>query len=241
TGQRIEGSLPTAEAIRRAAAIPVPEPEELPRDASRLPGGAGNTTRGEGVKRGVGFAVGFKNLCYSEGFDDFCAARVRLFPDGSAEVHCAAAEVGQGVSNVVLQVACTELGTDRVRLAPGSTASVASSGSASAPRMTWVAAGAVRDACRAALAERERTGGEVDVERIYRHPPTKALDPETGQITDGPAHVALACAAMKVVVEVDVDLGLTRVVWIGTAQDVGKALNPQGVGGQIRGGTHPGL
>ena len=93
--------------IRRCAALPEPEPEELPRDAIRLPGGAGNTTRGEGVQRGVGFAVGFKNIGYSEGFDDFCAARVRLFEDGSAEVHCAAAEVGQGVTNVILQVACT--------------------------------------------------------------------------------------------------------------------------------------
>ena len=65
------------EVIRRAAALPLPEPEELPRDAIRLPGGAGNTTRGEGVRRGVGFAVGFKNICYSEGFDDYCAARVR--------------------------------------------------------------------------------------------------------------------------------------------------------------------
>jgi CO/xanthine dehydrogenase Mo-binding subunit len=105
-----------------------------------------------------------------------------------------------------------------------------------------MAAGAVRDACRAALAERERQGGgEVDVERIYRHPPTKALDPETGQISGGPAHVAFACAAMKAVVEVDVDLGLTRVVWIGTAQDVGKAVNPQAVEGQIEGGTAQGL
>ena len=34
------------------------------------PGGAGNTTRGEGIRRGVGFALGFKNICYSEGFDD---------------------------------------------------------------------------------------------------------------------------------------------------------------------------
>src|SRR5437667_6611849 len=164
TGQPITGSLPVAEVIRRCAALTEPEPEELPRDVIRLPGGAGNTTRGEGVRRGVGFAVGFKNICYSEGFDDFCAARVRLFEDGSAEVHCAAAEVGQGATNVILQVACTELGTERVRLAPGSTAAVASSGSSSASRMTWMAAGAVRDACRAALAERERTGDEVDVE-----------------------------------------------------------------------------
>src|SRR3989440_7303865 len=94
TGQRITGSLPVAEVIRRAAALPVPEPEELPRDPLRLPGGSGNTTRGEGVRRGVGFAVGYKNLCYSEGFDDYCAARVRLVPDAAgdvvAEIHCAA-------------------------------------------------------------------------------------------------------------------------------------------------------
>jgi len=242
TGQRIEGSLPTADVIRAAAELPVPEPEELPRDPLRLPGGAGNTTRGEGVRRGVGFAVGFKNICYSEGFDDYTAARVKLREDGSAEVHCAAAEVGQGVVNVILQVARTELGTDEVVLAPHTTATVDSAGSASASRMTWMAAGAVRDACRAALEQRERQGGgEVDVERIYRHPRTTPLDPETGQITGERAHVALAVAAMRVVAEVDVELGLTRVVWIGTAQDVGKAVNPQAVEGQIEGGTAQGL
>jgi CO/xanthine dehydrogenase Mo-binding subunit len=241
TGQVVTGSLPTREVIRRAAAMPLPEPEELPRAVVRLPGGAGNTTRGEGVRRGVGFAVGFKNICYSEGFDDYCTARVVLAEDGSAEVHCAAAEVGQGVSEVVLQVARLELGTDDVTIAAGSTARVGSAGSSSASRMTWMAAGAVQTVCRAALEERERVGGAVDVERVYRHPRTFPLDPETGQITDGQAHVALALAAMRVVVEVDVDLGLTRVVWVGTAQDVGHALNRTAVEGQIEGGTAQGL
>ena len=242
TGQVISGSFPTREVIRRAAALVPPEPEELPRDPLRLPGGAGNTTRGEGVRLGVGFAVGFKNICYSEGFDDFCTARVVLAADGSAEVHCAAAEVGQGVGDVILQVARTELTTDDVVLAVGSTAAVGSAGSSSASRMTWMAAGAVQLACRAALVERERSGGgEVDVERVYRHPRTDPLDPETGQITGERAHVAFAVAAMRVVVEVDVELGLTRVVWIGTAQDVGRALNPLAVSGQIEGGTAQGL
>jgi len=242
TGQVVTGSLPTKEVIRRAAALPVPEPEELPRDAIRLPGGAGNTTRGEGVCRGVGFAVGFKNICYSEGFDDYCAARVRLLADGSAEIHCAAAEVGQGVSEVILQVARMELGTDEVVLASGSTAEVGSAGSTSASRMTWMAAGAVQLACREALEERERRGGgEVDVERVYRHPRTFPLDPETGQTTGDRSHVAFAVAAMRAVVEVDVGLGLSRVVWIGTAQDVGKALNRTAVEGQIEGGTAQGL
>jgi CO/xanthine dehydrogenase Mo-binding subunit len=242
TGQVVAGSLPTREVIKRAAAMTIPDEEPLPREPLRLPGGAGNTTRGEGVRRGVGFAVGFKNICYSEGFDDSCAARVVLGADGSAEVHCAAAEVGQGVVGVILQVARTELGTDDVVLASHTTASVGSAGSASASRMTWMAAGAVRDACRAALEERERRGGgEIDVERVYRHPRTTPLDPENGQITGERAHVALAVAAMRVVVEVDVDLGLTRVVWIGTSQDVGKAVNPLAVEGQIEGGTAQGL
>src|SRR3954463_6750348 len=108
--------------------------------------------------------------------------------------------------------------------------------------MTWMAWGRARPPCQAALEERERNGGkEVDVERIYRHPRTTPLDPETGQITGERAHVAYACAAMRVVAEVDVELGLTRVVWIGTAQDVGKAVNPQAVTGQIEGGTAQGL
>jgi CO/xanthine dehydrogenase Mo-binding subunit len=167
---------------------------------------------------------------------------VQLHADGSATVHCAAAEVGQGVANVILQVARTELGIRDVAVAPHTTATVDSAGSASASRMTWMASGAVRDACRAALAERERKGEvEIDVERIYRHPRTTPLDPETGQITGERAHVAYACAAMRVVAEVDVELGLTRVVWIGTAQDVGKAVNPQAVTGQIEGGTAQGL
>jgi CO/xanthine dehydrogenase Mo-binding subunit len=252
TGQRIDGALPVADVIRRCAAMPEPEPEELPRDPIRLPGGAGNTTRGDGIRRGTGFALGFKNICYSEGFDDYSAARVRLFTDAGgglvAEIHSAAAEVGQGVTNVMTQVARTELPqVDDVVLAPHTTAAVGSSGSSSASRQTWMTAGAVRAACLAIRDELERRGGslavgeEIDVERVYRHRQTAPLDPETGQITGERAHVAYACAAMKVVVEVDVELGLTRVVWVGTAQDVGRAVNPQAVYGQIEGGTAQGL
>ena len=250
-GQKVTGSLPVADVIRRCAELTVPEPEPLPRDSLRLPGGSGNVTRGEGVKRGVGFALGFKNLCYSHGFDDYCAARVRLFAgaDGAlaAEVHCAAAEVGQGVVGVITQVARTELELDDVTLAPGTTSTVDSAGSASASRMTWMVSGAVAEACRAARGELGARGGtlapgeEIDVEKVYRHPQTWPLDPETGQVTGERAHVAFICSAMRAVVEVDTDLGLTRAVWIGTAQDVGRAVNPQAVLGQIEGGTAQGL
>jgi CO/xanthine dehydrogenase Mo-binding subunit len=244
TGQVVTGSLPVSEVIKRCAALAPPAPEELPRDPIRLPGGSGNTTRGEGVRRGIGFAVGFKNIAYSEGFDDYTSARVRLFERAgtlAAEVRCAAAEVGQGVTDVIAQVARTELGTDDIVVLTPTTGDVGSAGSSSASRMTWMAAGAVRLACRDALEEWRQRGGEVDVERVFRHPPTFPLDPETGQVLGERAHVAFAASAMKVVAEVDVDLGLTRLVWIGTAQDVGKALNPLAVHGQIEGGTAQGI
>src|SRR2546430_16951257 len=82
-----------------------------------MPGGVPNTTHGEGVQRGVGYAVGFKNIGYSEGFDDYSTARVRLYVvDGRprVEVHSAAAEVGQGLVTVQAQIAATELGVDDV-------------------------------------------------------------------------------------------------------------------------------
>jgi CO/xanthine dehydrogenase Mo-binding subunit len=46
---------------------------------------------------------------------------------------------------------------------------------------------------------------------------------------------------MRVVAEVDIDLGLTRVVWIGAAQEIGRAIDRQAVEGQIEGGIAQGL
>ena len=242
TGQRFTGSLPTAEVIRRAAALRLPEPEPTPRDPRRLRG-APATRRAAKASGGASASRSATRTSASPRFDDFCAARVELAADDSAVVHCAAAEVGQGVGSVLLQVARSELGIDDVTLAPHTTATVGSAGSASASRMTWMATGAVRDACRAALAERELrgAGAGVDVERIHRHPRTWPLDPETGQVLGERAHVAFAVCAMRVVAEVDEELGQAGAVWIGAAQDIGRAFNPQAVIGQIEGGTAQGL
>jgi CO/xanthine dehydrogenase Mo-binding subunit len=72
---------------------------------------------------------------------------------------------------------------------------------------------------------------------VFHHRPTDPFDPN-GQ---GDIHVMFAFAAERAVVEVDADLGLVRVVQIAAAQDVGRALNPQAVHGQIEGGTAQGL
>jgi CO/xanthine dehydrogenase Mo-binding subunit len=82
-------------------------------------------------------------------------------------------------------------------------------------------------------------GDEVITETVtWRHRPTHPIDPETGQ---GDAHVQYAFAAHRAVVDVDTELGLVKVVELATAQDVGKAMNPLAVAGQIHGGSAQGL
>jgi CO/xanthine dehydrogenase Mo-binding subunit len=252
TGDRVIGRLPVAETIRACAEMPAPEAEELPRDPLRLPGGAGNTSVGEGIRRGVGFAASYKNACYSGGYDDYSYARVRLYRDADhglpvAEVQSAAVEFGQGLTNVLTQVVHTELDVARVELLRPTTHEVDSSGSTSASRQTWMSSGAIRMCCegiREQLEERPdglEHGEEIVVERVYHHAETSPLDPETGQVLGERSHVGYSTVAMKAVVEVDVDLGLVRAVWIGTAQDVGRAINPSAIEGQIEGGIAQGL
>jgi OHCU decarboxylase len=84
----------------------------------------------------------------------------------------------------------------------------------------------------------ELLGEEAIEETVeWRHRETFPLD-ENGQ---GDAHVQFAFSAHRAVVDVDVELGLVRVVELATAQEVGKAMNPQALEGQIEGGTAQGL
>ncbi|MFJ9656945.1 xanthine dehydrogenase family protein molybdopterin-binding subunit [Streptomyces griseoflavus] len=284
TGQAVDSPAPVAELLRRVKAMPMPPERQWESsegaDVRRLPGGLSNTTHGEGVVRGVGYAVGIKNVGFSEGFDDYSTARVRMEVVGGepvATVHTAMAEVGQGGVTVHAQIARTELGVARVTIRPADTR-VGSAGSTSASRQTYVTGGAVRHACELvrervlelgrrrfgsyhpawASAELLLEGGKVvtdggevlagladvlgeeavEVEREWRHRPTEPFDPRTGQ---GNGHVQYSFAAHRAVVEVDTELGLVKVVELACAQDVGKALNPLSVIGQIQGGTAQGL
>ena len=151
TGQVIDSAAPVEELVRRLAAMPLPAPADADGavDLRRMPGGVSNTTHGEGVRRGVGYAVAYKNVAFSEGFDDYSTARVRLGIAGGepvVTVHTAAAEVGQGLVTVEQQICRTELGVDRVVVAPKDT-QVGSAGSSSASRQTYVTGGAVKAAC----------------------------------------------------------------------------------------------
>src|SRR5438445_569458 len=159
-----------------------------------------------------------------------------------AGVKTAAVEVGQGIDTIVTQIVRTELGIDRVVVRQPDT-TIGSAGSSSASRQTMMTGGAVQLACQAVRTEIERHGGlqdlrqPVEASRVFHHRPTRKLDAD-GQ---GDPHVSFAFGAARAVVEVDTDLGLVRVVQLAVAQDVGRALNPQSVLGQIEGGSAQGL
>jgi len=275
TGQLIDSAAPVAELLQRVHDLPLPPEASGERDLRSLPGGVANTTHGESVVRGVGYAVTYKNVGFSEGFDDYSTARVRLevvAGEPLVTVHTAAAEVGQGLVTIEQQICRTELGVDDVVVHPKDT-SVGSGGSTSASRQTYVTGGAVKAACEAVrrvVLERAAAanGHAVDTLRLeggkvvslsgevvagiaelvgdqpveetveWRHRPTEPVDPETGQ---GNAHVQYAFSAHRAVVDVDTELGLVKVVALDTAQDVGRALNPQAVVGQIHGGSAQGM
>jgi xanthine dehydrogenase D subunit len=273
TGQVVDSAAPVAELVRRVRDMPLPA--SAPDDLRSMPGGVANTTHGEGVVRGVGYGVGIKNICFSEGFDDFSTARVALevvAGEPAVVVHTAAVEVGQGLVTLQGQIARSELGVERVSVQAADT-TVGNAGSTSASRQSYVTGGAVRAACREVAdavrvlaadragvepADLVLAGGKVvdlagvpvadladllggeTIERTveWRHRPTTTLDPETGQ---GDAHVQFAFAAHRAVVDVDVELGLVKVVALDCAQDVGRAMNPDAVVGQIHGGSAQGL
>ncbi len=248
---------------------PVPDPADD--DVMLLPGGAGRTVDRGQVRRGVGFAVSIKNIAFSEGFDDYSTAAVTLRADGSVLVKSACAEVGQGFVTIAAQIAREVLGLDDVTVDVADTdVGSAGSTSASRQTWmsggaveqacravrddTLARAGALIGASADGLDLREGAvvdaGGAVVVtladllgddavhrEMEFRHAPTQPLDAD-GQ---GDAHVSYAFAAHRAVVDVDPELGLVRVVQITTGQDVGRALNPAQVVGQIEGGIAQGL
>ena len=277
TGQEIDGPAPTRELLDHLRSLPLPPKRPAAgEDLRRLPGGVGNTTHGEAVVRGVGYALGMKAIGFSGGVDDISTARVSVSIAGGrpvAEVYSAASECGQGIVAIQAQIVRTELGIDSVTVRPADT-DIGDAGSSAASRQTWMTGGAVEGAChgvRERILERaaRRLGrppgdlalapqgvtvrgsgetllpfadllgdGAIEYTFVYHHRPTEPIDDVRGQ---GDAHIAFAYAAHRAVVDVDTELGLVRVVELATAQDVGKAMNPQAVEGQIEGGSAQGL
>jgi CO/xanthine dehydrogenase Mo-binding subunit len=189
------------------------------------------------LRRGVGLAGGFKNVGYSFGAPENSWAVVELYGGVEIEeavVKVAGAEVGQGAHTVFRQMAAEAAGVplERVRLVTHDTADTLSSGSASASRLTFMTGNAVIGAAQAALARWREEERPAKATFQYRPPKTTMYDPMTGK---SEPNFAYGYVAQAVEVEVDIETGHVFVRRVVSANDVGRAINPEQVRGQIEG------
>ena len=189
------------------------------------------------IVRGQGFAAGFKNVGFSFGYQENCWAKVEIHGNGKMDrvvVHHAGAEVGQGTHTVMVQMAAQVLGVseDKVELKTSDTATQGNPGSASASRLTFMAGNSIKGAAEAALEKWKAEERPAIAEFKYLAPRTTPFDHETGYSTP---NFSYAYVAQVAEVEVDIETGHVRVIRLLSADDVGKAINPDLVVGQIEG------
>jgi CO/xanthine dehydrogenase Mo-binding subunit len=189
------------------------------------------------LRRGTGFACAFKNVGFSFGAPEHAYATVELHGRAEIErvvVHQAGADVGQGAHTVMAQMAADAVGVpvDCVEMLVSDTAFTDNSGSASASRMTFMSGNSIKGAAELALEKWKAEDRPAIATYRYRPPATTPLDPETGR---SQPNFAYGYVAQIATVEVDLETGHVRILEIISADDVGKALNPQQVVGQIEG------
>jgi CO/xanthine dehydrogenase Mo-binding subunit len=189
------------------------------------------------LRRGIGYAAAFKNIGFSFGYQENCTATVELFGNAEIErvvVHHAGADVGQGTHTAMAQMAAEALGVpfEKVEMVVSDTAFTGNSGSSSASRMTFMAGNSIKGACEQALEKWRNEERPAIAEYKYLAPKTSMLDPETGY---SKPNLAYGYVAQAVTVEVDTETGHVQVLDIVSANDVGKAINPQQIRGQIEG------
>ncbi|MDX1413905.1 MAG: molybdopterin cofactor-binding domain-containing protein [Candidatus Promineifilaceae bacterium] len=189
------------------------------------------------LKRGRGFACGFKNVGFSFGAPERCEAIIELH--GGAEIekvilHHALAEVGQGSHTAAKQMAAAAAGVDisLVELDLSDTATSGNSGSVSASRMTWMAGNSIRLAAEKALEKWENEDRPAIAHVTFKPPPTEMYDAETGVCMP---NFAYGYMAQAVDLTVDIETGHIRIDRVVSTHDVGKAINPNLIEGQIEG------
>lgn len=231
------------------------------------------------LRRGVGLGAMWYGIG-NTGVQNPSTARVELDDDGRVTLYIGAADMGQGSTTVLAQIAAQVLGMqpERLRLVVADTARTSNAGASSASRQTYISGNAVLEACaklaqvllteasdmlrapkHTLLLKGERVADSTDPQRSvsfmelaqrarkkniplswqgYFDPETTPLDPETGQ---GIPYATYAFACQLAQVEVDVLTGRVRVRRVAAAHDVGRAVHPEAVKGQILGGVAMGL
>ena len=189
------------------------------------------------IARGRGIAVSYKNVGYSFGFPEHCTAWVELHGEETIElarVGCVGAEVGQGAHTafVLLTAQMLGLSPEQVELAADDTDVTGSSGSSSASRMTFMAGNAIQGAAERALILWRDEERPARAEFVYHPRPTTPYDRETGACDP---NVTYGYCAQVADVEVDRETGHVTLKRLISVNDVGRAVHPQQVEGQIEG------
>nr|MBI2905486.1 xanthine dehydrogenase family protein [Chloroflexota bacterium] len=189
------------------------------------------------LKHGIGLAIAFKNVGFSFGAPEQCWATVAIEGNGQIDrvtVYHAGADCGQGAHTVFAQMAAEATGVtlDKIRLVVSDTATSQTAGSASASRMTFMAGNAIKGAGEAALKTWNDEERPATATFQYRPPKTTPYDPETGR---SEPNFSYGYVAEAVEVEVDTETGHVRVTNAIVVDDVGHAVNPLQVEGQIEG------
>ena len=207
------------------------------RPANLQPQGGASQSQISNLRRGRGFACAFKNVGFSFGAPELSVAKVELY--GAAEiekvvVYHAGADCGQGAHTVMAQMAAEAVGVpvSKVQMVASDTATSGDSGSASASRMTYMSGNSIKGAAELALQRWENEDRPAIGYFEYRPPKTTMLDPETGY---SDPNFAYGYVAEAVEVEVDMETGHVRLVDVICADDVGRAINPQQIQGQVEG------
>jgi len=185
-----------------------------------------------------GIAVGYKNTGLGGGAPDKATAEVEAWQDSDkglmAEVRISSAEMGQGLPAVLAACAAEELGipTEHVSVLLGDTDYCPDGGPTTASRQSYVSGNAARLAAKKvarqlAVAE---PATRVKVQHEYWAPKTKPLG------AGGDMHVAFGFCAQAALCEIDMRTGEVSVRKVVAAHDVGRAINPLTLEGQIEGG-----
>lgn len=183
---------------------------------------------------GTGFAAGFKSFGIPP---DECWAKIELQGKSKIEtvrIYHAAADMGQGVHSLLKQIAAEIIPFpyENMELFASDTRTSKSSGSASASRLTYMTGNAILNAAKSAMEHWNMEERPAIGEFLYQSPETTEMDEMDGK---GKPNFGYGYAAEAVDVRIDRETGMIDVLNIVCADDVGKAINPQQVKGQIEG------
>lgn len=189
------------------------------------------------ILQGVGISCGYKNVGFSFGAPERCTATIEIHGGNEIEkviLRHAGAEVGQGSHTVFVQMTAQALSVpfEKIHLIASDTAETENSGSVSASRMTFMAGNSIRGAAELALEKWKAEERPAIATYEYRPPRTTPYDPDTGK---SEPNFAYGYVAEAVIAEVDTQTGQIKLKKVICVDDVGKAINPQQVEGQIEG------